>query len=66
MPLAGERQVAWEEGNWDATWYCIECYTKYYFDDLPDGDSKHIAVCEMLGFTIRAAKKTRHATAARW
>ena len=28
MPLAGERKVAWEEGNWDAAWYCIECYTK--------------------------------------
>jgi len=65
MPPAGERKVARERGDWDATWYCTECYMKHYFDDLPDDNSKHKAVCEMLGFTGRAAKKARHATAAR-
>jgi len=38
---------------------------KHYFDDLPDENSKHKAVCERLGFTGRASKKARHATAAR-
>ena len=46
--------------------FVTECYMKHYFDDLPDDNSKHKAVCEMLGFTGRAAKKARHATAARW
>ena len=66
MPPAGEGKVAWERGDWDAIWYCTECYMKLYFDDLPDDYSKHKAVCEMLGLTGRAAKKARHATAARW
>ena len=65
MPPAGERKVAWERGDWEATWYFTECYMKHYFDDLPDDNSKHKAVCEMLGFTERAAKKARHAASAR-
>ena len=58
MPPAGERKVAWERGDWDATWYCTECYMVYY-------NCSHRTVCDMLGFTERAMKKARHATAAR-
>ena len=51
---AEEREAAWERGDWDATWYCTECYMRYY--DLED----YAAVCNMLGFTGRAAKKARY------
>ena len=30
MPPAGKRKEAWEGGLWDATWYCTDCYMKYY------------------------------------
>ena len=48
MPPAGERKAAWECGNWDANWYCTECYKLYY-------NCSHEAVCDMLGFIARAA-----------
>merc|ERR1712023_245654 len=54
MPPAGEREAAWERGDWDASWYCIECYRRYY-------KSSYAAVREMLGFTERAEKKARYA-----
>ena len=54
MPPTWERQAAWERGDWDATWYCTECYMRYY--DLED----YAAVRNMLGFTGRAAKKARY------
>jgi hypothetical protein len=54
MPRAGEREAAWERGDWDATWYCIECYMEYY-------DCPHKAILDWLGFTGRAAKKARYA-----
>ena len=54
MPPAGERQAAWERGDWDATWYCTECYMQYY-------NCSYGAVCDMLGFTGRAGKKARYA-----
>ena len=53
-PCAEERQAAWERGDWDATWYCTECYMMYY-------NCSYAAVCGMLGFTSRAAKKARYA-----
>ena len=41
----GDRKAAWEYGDWDASWYCIECYMRYYkLDD-------YAAVGDMLGFT---------------
>ena len=52
MPPAGEREAAWERGDWDASWYCIECYMRYY-------NYSYAAVCEMLNFTGRAGKKAR-------
>ena len=54
MPPAGERQAAWERGDWDASWYCTECYMRYY-------NYSYEAVCEKLGFTGRAGKKARYA-----
>ena len=54
MPPAGERKAAWECGDWDATWYCTECYMLYY-------NCSYGAVCDMLGFTGRAGKKARYA-----
>ena len=52
MPRAGERQAAWERGDWDATWYCIECYMLLY-------DRSYKDVCNILGFATRHAKKAR-------
>ena len=54
MPPAGERQAAWERGDWDATWYCTECYMLYY-------DRSYEDVCNILGFARRNAKKARYA-----
>jgi len=54
MPPAGERQAAWERGDWDATWYCTECYMLYYERSYED-------VCNILGFARRHAKKARYA-----
>ena len=56
MPPAGEREAAWECGDWDATWYCTECYMRYY-------DCSYEAACDMLGFSERDAKKARYAYA---
>ena len=53
MPLVAEREAAWERGDWDATWYCTECYMRYY-------NFSYEAVIDMLGFTERAAKKARY------
>ena len=50
MPPAGERKAAWERGDWDATWYCIECYMLPY-------NCSYGAVCDRLGFTDRSVKK---------
>ena len=50
MPPAGERKAAWERGDWDATWYCIECYMLFY-------NCSYGAVCDRLGFTDRSVKK---------
>ena len=54
MPPTDEREAAWERGDWDATWYCTECYMRYY--DLED----YAAVRNTLGFTARATKKARY------
>ena len=54
MPPAGERKAAWARGDWDATWYCTECYMLYY-------NCSYEAVCDMLGFSGRAGKKARYA-----
>ena len=54
MPPPGERKTAWESGDWDATWYCIGCYMRYY-------NCTREAIVDMLGFTARAAKKACYA-----
>ena len=53
MALVAEREAACERGDWDATWYCTECYMRYY-------NFSYEAVIDMLGFTERAAKKARY------
>ena len=53
-PCADDREEAWKRGEWDATWYCTECYMLYY-------NCSYGAVCDMLGFTGRAGKKARYA-----
>ena len=30
LPPVGERQAAWERGDWDASCYCIDCFMRYY------------------------------------
>ena len=55
MPPTETREAAWERGDWDATWYCTECYMLYY--KLHD----YAAVGAMLGFSKRADKKARSA-----
>ena len=52
MPPWVEREAAWECGDWDATWYCTECYMVYC-------NCSYGAVCDMLGFSARSAKKAR-------
>ena len=29
MPAPELRRAAWERGDWDASWWCIECYADY-------------------------------------
>ena len=45
---------ALERGDWDATWYCIDCYMRYYI-------CSYRAVCHRLGSIARAAKKALYA-----
>ena len=45
---------ALECGDWNATWYCTDCYMKYY-------NCSYVAVCDMLGFSDRAEKKAKYA-----
>ena len=49
MPRAGERKAAWKCGDWDASWYCTECYMRYKCD--------YGSVCDKLKFTERVAKE---------
>ena len=53
-PCAEEREAAWERGDWDATWYCTECYMLCY-------DRSYEDVCNILGFARRETKKARYA-----
>ena len=51
------RKAAWEQGGWDASWYCIHCVAEHW--NCSDQD-----VMEHLGFSQRQAKKDQY-TAAR-
>ena len=44
MPNAEFRKAAWERGDWDASWYCIECCAKYW-------ECSKKEVMESLGFS---------------
>ena len=50
MPDAGRRWLAWWLGNWNATWYCVECYARVRCT-TPD------AIRRDFGFTERAERK---------
>ena len=52
MPALLDRDAAWERGDWDATWYCIKCYMRYY-------DCSYEEVLEILSFVERAEKKAK-------
>ena len=41
---------ALERGDWDVTWYCTDCYMRYYI-------CSYRAVCHRLGFHDRALQK---------
>ena len=53
-PTAGEREAAWERGEWDANWYCADCHMEYH-------SCSYERVCDMLGLTRRNAKNARYA-----
>ena len=50
MPDAGRRWLAWWLGNWNATWYCVECYARVRCT------TPH-AIRRDFGFTERAERK---------
>jgi hypothetical protein len=50
MPPVEERAAAWKRGDWDATWYCIGCYMRYY-------DCSYKTIAEWLGFTERVGQR---------
>ena len=51
MLPTGERRVAWERGDFDARWYCIECYRRFW------GLRNHEDVYHWLNWSSRARKK---------
>ena len=50
MPSPHERETAWEQG-WDARWYCIECWKKYWNLERDD------EALERLGYAGRDSMK---------
>ena len=50
MPLPHERETAWEQG-WDARWYCVECWKKYWNLERDD------EVLERLGYAGRDRRR---------
>ena len=52
MPPAGVRRAAWESGDWDASWYCTQCYMLFW-------NCSYWEVFDRLNFTERAEKKAR-------
>jgi len=50
MPAAEFRRAAWERGDWDASWYCIECCAEYW-------ECSEQEVMEYLGFSKRQSRK---------
>ena len=58
MPAAGEREAAWVRGEWDASWYCTQCYMLYW-------KCSYEEVRDRLNFSERAGKKARFVTGLR-
>ena len=58
MPAAGEREAAWVRGEWDASWYCTQCYMLYW-------KCLYEEVRDRLNFSERAGKKARFVTGLR-
>ena len=50
LMLTAYWSFALERGDWNATWYCIDCYMRYYI-------CSYRAVCHRLGSIARAARK---------
>jgi len=44
------RREAWERGEWNASWYCVECYADYWECELEE-------VKDYLGFSRRRIEK---------
>ena len=53
LPKAGNRKSAWESGEWDATWYCTQCYMSWW-------DCTKEQVMVKLKFAPRAEKKAKY------
>ena len=47
------RKAAWENGKWDATWYCLECFAEKWNCDVAE-------VQKYLGMTERKQKKIEY------
>ena len=56
MPAAKFRRARWERGEWDASWYCTECYAEYW-------DCSVEKVMEYLGFSKRQSRKDQFMSA---
>ena len=53
MPAPEFRREAWEAGEWDASWYCIDCYA----ESLACSETE---VRELLGFTARQVRRDEY------
>ena len=52
-PAAEFRREAWERGEWDASWYCIDCYAEHWA-------CSEAQAREYFGFTARQARKNQY------
>ena len=50
MPAAELRRAAWERGEWDASWYCIQCFAEYW-------NCEKETVMQFLGFSKQQSGK---------
>ena len=50
MPAAEMRRTAWERGEWDASWSCIDCFAEYW-------KCEKEAVMQFLGFRKQQSGK---------
>ena len=57
MPAVEFRREAWERGDWDASWYCIQCYAEHW-----NCTEKEVMV--NLGFSKRQDQKNQYSKSA--